>query len=107
MKQLAFALVLASSAAFADIAPGPSNPSCEVPASCTTCSMYAGETGPAEECKANAIDAGLIESECTDTRGLTLRRYFCPKGTMATRGCSSVDVLGLSALAALLFRRRR
>ena len=95
--KLAFLVLFVSSIALADVGPRPAR--CNVPEGCVTCS---GEV----ECGAQAVDAGLIESECSDRSGSVEYRYFCPKGKTATRGCSSVDVLGLSALI-FLFRRRR
>jgi hypothetical protein len=96
--KLAFLVLFVSSIALADVGPRP--PRCNVPEGCVTCS---GE----QECVAQAVDGGLIESECSDRTGSVEHRYFCPKGKTATRGCSSVDVLGLSAVAALMLRRRR
>ena len=96
--KVAFLVLLVSSIALADVGPRP--PRCNVPEGCVTCS---GE----QECVAQALDAWLIESECSDRSGSVEYGYFCPKGKTATRGCSSVDVLGLSALATLMLRRRR
>ena len=96
--KLSFLVLFISSIALADVGPRP--PRCSVPEGCVTCS---GEP----ECSAQAVDAGLIESECSDRSGSVEYSYFCPKGKTATRGCSSVDVMGMSALGLLLLRRRR
>lgn len=104
MKPLSFLLLLVASAAVADVGPRP--PKCNVPEGCVTCGVDLGSADP-NQCSAQAVDAGLSESECSDRTGAFEQRYFCPKGKSATRGCSSVDVLGLSALAALLLRRHR
>jgi uncharacterized protein (TIGR03382 family) len=98
MNRLAFTLLFVSSLALADVGPPP--PRCSVPNGCRSCAQSA------PDCRASALDAGLIESDCSDGHSVPTN-YFCPPGVVATRGCSSVDVLGLSALAALLFRRRR
>lgn len=96
--KLTFLVLFVSSIALADVGPRP--PRCNVPEGCVTCT---GE----QECVAQAVDAGLVASECSDRSGSVQYSYFCPQGKVATRGCSSVDVIGLGALATLLLRRRR
>jgi uncharacterized protein (TIGR03382 family) len=103
--KLTFALLFVSSIALADVGPRP--PQCNVPDGCVTCLTEFGNRDAGDACRAEALDAGLIESECSDRLGASATSNFCPPGKVATRGCSSVGVLGLSALAVLLFRRRR
>lgn len=103
MKTLPFLLLL-SSIALADVGPRP--PKCNVPQSCTTCGESLADEAMGADCRTAALDAGLILSECSDRVGSGVTRYYCPKGTTVSRGCSSVDVLGLSALGLLLLRRR-
>lgn len=102
--RLVFLAAILSTAALADVGPRP--PPCSVPSGCVTCVRNGGET--ATPCGDEAIDAGLVRSDCSDRSGAVFTEYYCPPSTPATRfcGCSSTEVLGAIALLALLRRRR-
>lgn len=111
MKKLAVLCLLIAVPALADVGPPPAK--CSVPSACVSCETNLGDADAGWECRANAADAGLTVSECTDRSGAYLTEYYCPSGTTATRpacGCSAVDApfaLGLLGLVSALRRRAR
>lgn len=110
MKTLAVVACMLGATALADYPPP--SVKCTVPPECTTCSgVYPGA------CGGNALDAGLLLSECFDFTGFdsyptSKTSYYCPPGVVAYRatgcGCTSAGAVAAMFLAAVpLFRRRR
>jgi len=91
---------LVAAVALADV-PGPKTV-CKAPPECVPCS--AGDRA----CVDNAVDAGLILSDCVSRVG-TPTSFLCPPGVMPTASCSCSSAGGalLLALVAVLGGRRR
>lgn len=100
MRIAVLVAVLVGGVALADV-PGPKK-TCSAPAECVPCS--AGDRA----CIDNAVDAGLILSDCVSRVG-TPTSFLCPPGVMPTASCSCSSAGGalLLALVAVLGGRRR
>ena len=109
--KLAFASLLAATAAFADI-PSRDPRGCRAPASCTPCVDTPGDRDAGAQCALQALDAGLRASGCTEGGASVTRSYYCPPGVQVTStgggGCSAAPAgAALLALAAWVAARRR
>lgn len=100
MKLLLLVAVLVAGVALADV-PGPKTV-CNAPPECVRCS--AGD----RPCFDNAVDAGLILSDCVSRVGVPTS-FLCPAGVMPTASCSCSSGGGalLLALVAVLRLSRR
>ena len=110
LPALAAALALIAGPALADVGPKP--PHCRVPSSCVSCPVHFGDPDAGQDCRASAVDAGLVDSACVDSVGAGATHYYCPPGVTATRpcGCSAsggAGALGLLAGSRLARRRRQ
>lgn len=102
------AAVLWSSLATADVGPRPAP--CNVQGlGCTSCVERFGGDNDAG-CAADALDAGLVLSDCTDRVGASETRHYCPSGVRVGRACGcagSPDAFTAAAAVVLLGLRRR
>ncbi len=109
MRSLFVLSLFVSAVALADVGPPP--PKCVVPSQCRTCATSLADETLGADCRAQAADAGLVRSDCTDRSGVSVSEYYCPSGKQAVRGCgcSSAEALSgaLAALVSLALRRRR
>ena len=100
MRLIVLLAALIGGLALADV-PGPKTV-CNAPPECVRCS--AGD----RPCFDDAVDAGLILSDCVSRVGVPTS-FLCPPGVMPTTSCSCSSGGGalLLALLAVLRRSRR